>query len=469
MIRLEETVEVPGSRENVFRYTSDFTNIEQWDPGVWESRKLSPGPPGPGTEYRLVVSSGPMRIPMTYRVREYDPPRKVVLEGEGEKLHALDTISFEETPSGTRITYTAELSFKGVLGSMETLMTGRLRQVGKDAVEGLRTTLTEQVPVPEQKKRNLFKDRLVAPGLVDFTRFGYRRGRKTWKPVAVPMDGKTVVVTGATSGLGRAAAEKLAGLGARVVIVGRSPEKTEKTRQEIIAETGNGDVDFQIADLGLMGDVRTLARALLDSEKSVHVLINNAGALFNERELTAEGIEKSLAVDLLGPYLLTNLLIPRLKASGPSRIVNVSSGGMYTQRIRVDDLQYETGAYNGSAAYARAKRGLVILTEMWAGMLEREGVTVHAMHPGWADTPGVESSLPGFHRITRRFLRSPMEGADTIVWLAASAQAAESTGRFWLDRQPRTTHVFPGTRETDEERKRLWDELKTISGWKDAS
>jgi len=463
MIRLEETIQVPRPPRAAFAYASDFTHIEQWDPGIAESWKITAGPPRVGTAYGLVVASGVMRIPMQYVIREYDPPRKVVLEGEGRPLHALDTIVFEPAGQGTRITYTADLTFRGWLGSLEPIMEGSLRRVGLRAVEGLRSALSEERPVPEEGTANALKDRLILPGLMDFTRFGYRRGRKRWPPLAVNLNDRTMVVTGATSGLGRAAAERLARMGARVILVGRDPEKAERTRREITEETGNERVLCRIADLGLLDEVRGLAEELA-GEEQIHVLINNAGALFNERALTEEGIERSLALDLLAPFLLTNLLIPKLQASRPARVVNVSSGGMYTQRIRVDDLQYEQGAYNGSVAYARAKRGLVILTEMWAERLKASGVVVHAMHPGWADTPGVASSLPAFHKVTRRLLRTPLEGADTIVWLAASEQGGRSTGRFWLDRQPRTTHVFPGTRETAEDRERLWSALERLSG-----
>jgi len=463
MIRLQETIEAPREPLDAFRYTSDFTHIEQWDPGIEESEKITPGPPHVGTAYRLVVRSGVVRIPMRYVIREYDPPRKVVLEGEGDRIHALDTIAFEPTEQGVRIVYTADLTFRSFLGSMESIMEARLRQVGRRAVEGLRSALSEERPVPEARKINALKDRLLAPGLLDFTRYGYRRGRKRWPPLAVNLMDRTMVVTGATSGLGRAAAERLARMGARLILVGRDPEKTETARREITDETGNDRVLCRIADLGLVSHVRRLAEQLRH-EESIHVLINNAGALFNQRDLTPEGIEQTLAVDLLGPFHLTNLLTPKLEASRPARIVNVSSGGMYTQRVRVDDLPFEKGTYNGSVAYARAKRGLVILTEMWAERLESRGVAVHAMHPGWADTPGVASSLPTFHKVTRKLLRTPAEGADTIVWLAASEQAGRSTGRFWLDRQPRTTHVFPGTRETPEDRQRLWSALEALCG-----
>jgi NAD(P)-dependent dehydrogenase (short-subunit alcohol dehydrogenase family)/carbon monoxide dehydrogenase subunit G len=463
MIRLEEAIEVDRPIQDVFRYAADFANVEQWDPGVTESRKLSPGPVGVGTEYRVVVKSGPSRIPMRYVVRDYSPPNRVVLEGEGKRIQAVDSITFEERGAGTRIRYVADLSFSGLLASAEPLMKGTLDRVGKEAVEGLESALSERRSTPKDMVRNLIKDRAVLPGMLGFSRLGYKKRKRNWAPVTASLEGRCVVVTGATSGLGQAAALGLARKGARVILVGRNPQKAEETRREIMEETGNPEVGLQIADLSLMEETRRLADRLLAEEPVIHVLVNNAGALYPDRGRTDEGIEKTLALDLLCPFLLTNLLVPRLKSSQPARIVNVSSGGMYTQRIRVDDLQYERGRYDGSIAYARAKRGLVILTETWAKELEEEGVVVHCMHPGWADTPGVSSSLPTFYRVTRKILRTPEEGADTIVWLAASGEAAASTGLFWLDRQPHTTHVLPGTRESEQERQQLWTELARLS------
>ena len=136
---------------------------------------------------------------------------------------------------------------------------------------------------------------------------------------------------------------------------------------------------------------------------------------------------------------------------------------MYTAGLALDDLQYEKTAYNGSRAYARTKRALVVLTELWAEQLKGSGVVVHAMHPGWADTPGVASSLPGFHTVTRRLLRTPEQGADTISWLAASPEAARASGAFWLDREPHVTHVFPGTDPTPAERRQLWEALTKLT------
>lgn len=308
-------------------------------------------------------------------------------------------------------------------------------------------------------------DLAVAPG---FTSIGHRVRERAWDPIAETLDGRVVVVTGATGGLGKAAAHSLAQRGAEVILVGRNPSKTAQVQAELMAATGNEGVRYELADLSLMAEVRALAERLLANEPRIDGLVNNAGVLFPERGVTSEGIDLTLATNLLGHFLLTNLLIPRLVDSAPAHIINVSSGGMYSQKISIPNLQNHRGAYRGSAAYARTKRGQIILTEMWAERLKGRGVTVSSMHPGWADTPGVVSSLPTFHKLTKPFLRTPEEGADTIVWLAAADPRDIPTGRFWHDRRPRPTHRTSRTRETPEDRNALWKALSELSGLADA-
>lgn len=463
MIRLRETIEVARPIDDVFAYASDFGNAAQWDPGVAESRKTGAGPIGVGTAFKLRVRFGPRSIPMEYAIREFERPRRVLLEGKSDSVHALDDIGFSVTPRGTRITYTADISLLGALSAIEPFLEGALDRLGKNAMRGLQSALGAESPPPGRSRLADLQDHLIVPGLLGFTNVGYRWRSRSWKPLAVSMRGRTVVVTGATSGLGQAAASQLAELGARVILVGRNRDKAEATRREIVAATGNDNVAVALADLSLLADVRRLAQQLLESEPRIHVLVNNAGVLLNQRTTTAEGNETTLATNLLAPCLLTRMLLPRLRESAPSRIINVSSGGMYATGLALDDLQYEKTTYDGSRAYARTKRALVTLTEMWAEQLRDSGVVVNAMHPGWADTPGVVGSLPVFHTITRRFLRTAGEGADTITWLAAAEEAARVSGLFWLDREPHTTHVFPGTDPSPQERQALWDALARLT------
>ena len=180
------------------------------------------------------------------------------------------------------------------------------------------------------------------------------------------MDGKVVLVTGATSGLGLAAAEGFACLGAAVHLLARSDERGERARAEVLTRSGNSDVQVDLCDLSDLEAVRQFAARFGRETASLDVLVNNAGAMLAERTLSVDGVELTFATNVLGPFLLTNLLIPLLQKSAPARIVNVSSGGMYTQRIDVEDLQAAREKFDGPTVYARAKRAQVILTELWA-------------------------------------------------------------------------------------------------------
>jgi dehydrogenase/reductase SDR family member 12 len=308
-------------------------------------------------------------------------------------------------------------------------------------------------------------DRILDISVVGgYTKAGYRIRQRAWNTADLTaMDGKLVLVTGGTSGLGRAAAEGFARLGASVRMLARDPRRGERARAEIVALSGNSDVEVGLCDLSDLAAVRRFAERFREHESRLDVLVNNAGALTGERTLSADGIELTFATNVLGPFLLTEMLTGLLRRSAPARIINVSSGGMYTQRLHVDDLQMAGERFDGPVAYARTKRIEVILTELWAERLENTGVVVHAMHPGWADTPGLAASLPRFYRLTRQLLRTPQEGADTIVWLGASSEPARSSGEFWHDRRRRPTHRVPWTRESAQERERLWAECERLS------
>jgi NAD(P)-dependent dehydrogenase (short-subunit alcohol dehydrogenase family) len=253
----------------------------------------------------------------------------------------------------------------------------------------------------------------------------------------------------------------------------RSEARGEQLAHRLSAGAAAGSdrrVQLVLCDLSDLGSVRRCADGLLASGEPLDVLINNAGVMAAQRTLSPDGIELTLATNVVGPFLLTNLLEPLLaRASadtpGRGRVINVSSGGMYGQRIHVDDLQMAHETYKGVTAYARSKRAEVILTELWAERWREQAVGVHAMHPGWADTPGVQESLPGFRRVTRPLLRSSAQGADTTVWLAGANAALLGTGGFWHDRCRRPTHLLPTTRESAQDRQTLWSDLCALSGW----
>ncbi|MFO7557207.1 MAG: SDR family NAD(P)-dependent oxidoreductase [Desulfobacterales bacterium] len=463
MITLKENITVNRPLKEVFRYVSDFRSIAEWDPGVVEAVKTTRGGTGVGTRYHLKLRYGFFRIKMKYEIKEFIPDHKVVLEGTGKTFSALDTIRFTVHGAGTRIDYQADFYFRGVVSRIAPWLTGIFQRIGRKSISGLKKALDRTFPVPEAGAVVQLLDRSVVGGLPGFTRYGFKFNQKRWNPMPASLEGKTAVVTGATSGIGQAAALRMAELGARVVIVARDMKKAEFTRNLISHATGNPDIGVYEADMGIIRQVSLLVDNLNRKESRIDILVNNAGALFNERKWTEEGLERTFATDLLGPFTLTRGLIPKLKAAAPSRIINVSSGGMYTQKIQVDDLQSADEPFDGTKAYARAKRGLVILSEIWADQLKDFNVVVHSMHPGWVRTPGIRQSLPRFYELTDSVLRTPEQGADTIVWLAAAPEASRTTGRFWLDRIPRLTHVLPNTRETNEERRVLWEELNRLS------
>jgi dehydrogenase/reductase SDR family protein 12 len=304
-------------------------------------------------------------------------------------------------------------------------------------------------------------DLTVVPG---YTSIGYRLRRPMWDAAELPpMDGRVVLITGATSGLGLAAAESFARLRARVIIVGRNAERGERARSVVTQRTGNPDVTLELCDLSSLESVRALATRMAAAHPRLDVLVNNAGVLPPERTLSVDGVELTFATNVLGPFLLTTLLVPLLEQGEPGRVINVSSGGMYSQGLAIDDLESTQEPFDGIKAYARCKRAEVILTELWAQRLRGQDVVVHSMHPGWADTPGVETSLPRFYAVAKRLLRTPQQGADTIVWLGAAVEPAASSGEFWHDRRRRSTHRVPWTKESPQDRERLWAECERLS------
>lgn len=295
-----------------------------------------------------------------------------------------------------------------------------------------------------------------------FTRIGsaLRRRVDHWKSLDGPrLAGRVVVMTGATSGLGLEAARSFARMGATLEILARNEAKAEATCAELRRETGNPKVGFVVADTGDLAALRRAASELVERHPAIHVLIHNAGALDDVRQESPQGIELTVASQVVGPFLLTGLLVPALKAGAPARVLWVSSGGMYSEPLSVERLEMSAGDYDGTTAYARAKRAQVTLVELWAKELAADRIAVHSMHPGWADTPGLARSLPTFRKLVGPLLRTPAEGADTLVWLAVDEGAPlTESGRFWLDRRPRPLHRLASTRRSDapEERERLW-------------
>jgi dehydrogenase/reductase SDR family member 12 len=302
--------------------------------------------------------------------------------------------------------------------------------------------------------------RLVDPAVVlSFSQPGFQLHALAFDPEDLQVDlaGRRCAVTGANSGIGFETALALAELGADVVLLCRSEERGQEAAARIGERTGSRRVSVERCDVSDLASVRAAAARLRPG--GLDVLVHNAGLLPASRLASPQDLELCLATHVVGPYVLTTQLLPALERSRDARVVWVSSGGMYTRRLQLEDPNWErrAAAYDGVVAYAETKRAQVVLSGLFAERLAGGSVRVNAMHPGWAETPGVARSIPGFFRATRAILRTPAQGADTVVWLAASPAGGEVSGRFFFDRRPRRTHWLPFTQETDRERAKLWD------------
>jgi dehydrogenase/reductase SDR family protein 12 len=283
-----------------------------------------------------------------------------------------------------------------------------------------------------------------------FSRLGYEirsRGSawENFEPRA--LSGRRIVVTGPTSGIGRALADQLSALGAQLVLVGRDESRLRRVIDELGAESGH---EMVVADMSDLDAVSRACDAIAEGARP-DVVVHNAGALLGELIRTPQGFETTIATHVLAPHLVTRRLVS-------DRTIWVSSGGMYGASLpdlsRVDPMN--PPRYDGTRQYALAKRMQVTLVEEWAA---RDSERFFAsMHPGWADTPGVRSSLPGFARVTSPVLRTADQGADTITWLCAT-ECDPLSGRFWCDRQSRPIHRLPSTKRSDtpSRRQTLWE------------
>ncbi|GAA2080531.1 SDR family NAD(P)-dependent oxidoreductase [Aeromicrobium tamlense] len=308
---------------------------------------------------------------------------------------------------------------------------------------------------------------VAADDTISFSRIGYERRRPTWDDADMQdVAGRTVVVSGGTAGVGLGASTSLAALGAHVVMLGRSADRGEAAVKEVVAATGNQRVEWVRLDLSSLESVRATAAELLERLPRIHVLINNAGGMWDEWETSVDGIEMSWATNIVGPYLLTELLLDRLAESAPARIVEMTSGGAYSQRLTLGELRGEADAFDPKATYSRTKRAQIVLTELRAAELADRGIVVHVTHPGWTDSPGLRESgaMQGFIRRFESDFRTPEQGADTAVWLSSAREPGATSGLFWHDRRPRETHRVDATRETEQDRRELVELLRRLTG-----
>lgn len=334
----------------------------------------------------------------------------------------------------------------------------------------------------------------VAQWLVDGSRnygsSGFARAAAKFSPLPTDLSGLTYIVTGANSGLGRAAALELAQRRAEVHLVCRSRERGEEALAALRAATSNSGLALHVVDLASVAQVRAFGEAWEARRAPLHGLVLNAGFIAPSLALTADGLEASWATAMLQSYLLAGLLRPSLlrasdseaqRAAGgaprapPARVIHVTSGGGLTVRCDVQGLPTGAGAckgggaagFDGTLQYAHSKRAQMLLAEAWAARLPADRVGVYAYHPGWCDTEGVRTALPAFREQHKASLRSEAQGADTAVWLAAApALPASAAGQLLLDRAVVPQHyAMAGTASSAADKAALWEACGKWCGW----
>ncbi len=277
------------------------------------------------------------------------------------------------------------------------------------------------------------------------------------------MKDKVVVITGATSGIGEVAADRLAQKGARIVFVARDHERGEATRKHLRAIAGHTDHTVHYADLSKISEMKRVAQEIADSEPQIDVLINNAGALFNSRQVNADGLEMTFAVNHMAYFVMTNLLLDRLIATPGARIVSTASDAHKGAKLNFDDLQSEK-SYSGFGVYGRSKLMNILFTRELARRIAGTGVTANCLHPGFVGTRFGDASgglMSGLIKIAKNFALTPEQGAQTIIYLASSPAAEGKSGGYYAKSKLATP-----TKEAqnDSDAKRLWDVSAKISG-----
>jgi dehydrogenase/reductase SDR family member 12 len=276
-----------------------------------------------------------------------------------------------------------------------------------------------------------------------FTRIGYVARLLPWRPIAADFSGQNWLVTGATGGIGKATALMAAKRGARVFAVGRN----DAALFSLVAEGADlkGTIAPITCDLSSLAAIDKLARGN-DIVAQIDVLVNNVGILNRAYSATSEGFETTYATSLLGHFHLTETLAKAGRLANDMVVVNVASGGMFNVPLNLAMIDQQESGFNGFASYASHKRAQVALADYWRAKFGKHGAKAYAIHPGWADTAGVRTSLPTFRKILKPVLRNAEEAADTIIWLAAERPEGPED-RVWFDRKHRTTHPFPHTRQ----------------------
>ena len=300
-------------------------------------------------------------------------------------------------------------------------------------------------------------------GLKEFTKSGYEKASRTFRPgdLEVDMTGRSCMVTGANSGIGYCVALSIARAGGTVHLVCRNEERGLEARERIILESNNQSVYLHLCDLSNTKEVIRFCCEFKATGAPLDVLVHNAGCMVNTRTMNEDNLEVSFATNTLAMYVVTNQFAALLERSKDPRVVTVSSGGMLTVKLGLGNLNSTEGKFDALFVYALNKRQQLVIMRQWSK--QYNSIHFSSMHPGWADTPAVRTSMPKFYWLMRHKLRTPQQGADTVHWLCVTARLREfPSGSFFQDREAVPEHLSPDTQSTDEEEQLFIQQLEEI-------
>lgn len=462
VIRFQEKIVVQRQIQECFDYLVDLVNLQEWNPSIIAVKQISKGPPSVNWEYEVTIQLGLYQLPIRTRLQKIEDKKTIVFRGEHELFAFEDTLTFTYEGDMTGINYQTEVELKGYWSYLTPVLKPLITQVGKRSVERLEKALGEQPGYQPATRLERIADRLIIPGLAKFTRFGYELEHRDWTPHAGFLKNKNAIVAGNLDGIGRAVVSNFARLGARVLVIGPDETQGILLQKQIQEETGK-EIIFEQADLSEVGQTISVASRVYQHFEKLDILVNNCGNVYQKRETSTEGVEKTFASCLLCPFILIETLHDLLKKSEGARVINVSTGMIYTQKPDLKDVEYKDKPYQGNLAYARAKRGMIDIVEVWAEKWKDDNIVLQSMHPGWADTQTFKESMPTVYKLMKPILRTPEQGADTIIWLATAPSPAENSGLFWLDRRPHPTALIASTQTSSKEQKKLYETL--LSYW----
>ncbi|UJR19630.1 hypothetical protein I4U23_022764 [Adineta vaga] len=304
-------------------------------------------------------------------------------------------------------------------------------------------------------------------GIVKYTRSGFESAAKQFNPkdTDVDLSSKHIMITGANSGIGKITALECAKRSAHVYMVCRDKNRGEEAQKEIVDQTNNHNVELHICDLSKPQDIYAFAQEFVRSKKPLDILCNNAGCMINERQMINNDLEANFATNTLGTYILTTNLVPVLKENPHACVFTTSSGGMYTVRLDPDDFNStQMNTFNGDLVYAQNKRQQVVMSERLAR--RHPSIFFASWHPGWVDTPAVRSAMPSFYAKMQDRLRTPEQGADTLVWLCCLKDLSSrfTSGDFFFDRAVASKHLpLAWTKSSNDDEERFMRNLDQLS------